>query len=96
MNKLTKLLFGFTVINLVAGVLFLTGIINVDAVPGLYMIFPLGVVSCGVFLIFFAVEKETAMYDIEEWVHEVDLAQYNHTPLDESQHGFGHHVPMHA
>jgi len=96
MNRFTKVLLGVAILNVVAGLLFVTGVINVDAAPGLYAIFPLGVVCTGVFFIFFAVEKETAMYDIEEWVHEIDLEKYNHSHADELHHGYGHHAPMHA
>jgi hypothetical protein len=93
MNRYMKELLGFAVLNLIAGALFLSGIVNVEAAPGLYITFPLGIVSLGMFLIFYAVEKERVMYDVEEWVHEMDLERYNHDhSLDQ---GFGH-APMHA
>jgi len=57
MNRFTKILLGLAVVNLLAGVFFLTGIVDISRVPGLYATLPAGVVCLGMFLISFRLEE---------------------------------------
>ena len=65
MSRLTKIMLGLTVINSVASALFLTGIVNISSVPGLYVVFPLAAIFYGMFLICWMLEKDVAEFDAE-------------------------------
>ena len=74
MSKLTKFTLASLVVSTVAAVLFLTGVINVAAIPGLYVVFPLAAILYGGFLICLALDKEVARFDAEQRAH-LDSAQ---------------------
>ncbi len=69
MSKLTKFTLASLVVSTVAAVLFLTGVINVAAIPGLYVVFPLAAILYGGFLICLALDKEVARFDAEQRAH---------------------------
>jgi hypothetical protein len=96
MSKLTKIMLALLVISSVATALFLTGIINVSAVPGLYVAFPLAAVLYGAFLICLALDKEVAAFDAEEHAHHDHIAPEIHPHNVESLHGHDHHESLAA
>jgi hypothetical protein len=57
--RVTKILFALTIINLVAGLLFVTGVIDIDEIPDLYVPFPAAASCFGMFFIWLIMEKET-------------------------------------
>lgn len=93
MSRLTKIMLGLTVINSVASALFLTGIINVSAAPGLYVVFPLAAVFYGMFLICRMLEKDVVEFDAEHCGH---AAPEIHPHNVESLHGHDHHESIAA
>jgi hypothetical protein len=80
MSKLTKFTLASLVVSTVAAVLFLTGVIDVAAVPGLYVAFPLAAIFYGGFLIGHALDKEVARFDAEQRV------RHDHTLPDIQPH----------
>ena len=70
MERHTKLLLTLTGITFPAGLLLFTGIINVDAIPALHVVFPIGAILFGMFLIAFALEKQVAAFDAEQRARE--------------------------
>jgi len=95
MSRLTKIMLELTVINAVASVVFLTGIVNVSDFPGLYVSFPLAAVFYGMFLICLALDREVAGFDAEQRVHH-DPAPEKHPHNVESLHGHDHHESIAA
>ena len=75
MSKATKFLLALTGITFPAGFLFVTGVINVGALPGLHVVFPLGTIFFGMTLITFALEKEVASFDAEQRAREHSLTE---------------------
>lgn len=69
MTKFTKALLVLCVADFAAGLLFVTGLVNVQAVPGLYVALPAGAIFFGLFLISKMLEKETAAFDVEAQAH---------------------------
>jgi hypothetical protein len=65
MTTTTKLL-GVSLAGIVAGLLFVTGIVNVQAVVAFYIALPLGAVFFGLFLISKMLEREVGLYDAEQ------------------------------
>jgi ABC-type nickel/cobalt efflux system permease component RcnA len=78
MGKTTKKLLILSLACLVMGLGFVTGVINVKELVGLYVALPLGAVFFGLFLIFRMLEKETSLYDDE---HEMQLSAAK-TPME--------------
>jgi len=66
MSKLTKVLLTVATLNLVAGILFVTGIIPVGHVVSWYLTFPVGVIFLGLFMISYMLQKEVARFDEEQ------------------------------
>ncbi|HTV75704.1 MAG TPA: hypothetical protein VMD57_01810 [Candidatus Baltobacteraceae bacterium] len=93
MSRLTKIMLELTVINSVASALFLTGIINVSAAPGLYVVFPLAAVSYGMFLICRMLQKDVVEFDAE---HRAHTAPDIHPHNVEHLHGHDHHESIAA
>ena len=90
MSRLTKIMLALMIINSVASVLFLTGIINISSFPGLYVVFPLAAVCYGMFLICWMLQKHVAAFDTEERAHHdlAPLTEYPHNvqPLHDHDH----------
>jgi hypothetical protein len=63
-----KLLIG-SVVTIGIGLAFVTNLINVQNTVALYVVLPLGAVFLGLYLIFRALEKETALYNQEQQGH---------------------------
>lgn len=66
MKKMTKALLALLVLLLGAGLVFLTGIINVSKAPELYVLFPIGASLYGLFLISLVFEKQFAAAAAEQ------------------------------
>lgn len=90
MSRLTKITLGLLLINSVASVLFLTGMVEVSGVPGLYVVFPLAAVSYGMFVIFYAFDKAAAAFDADEHTHHDHSAPMIQPHNVESLHGHDH------
>lgn len=69
MTKTTTNLLCIAIACLVAGLAFVTGIVNAQNLVALYVALPLGAVFLGLFLIFRILEKETSLYDHEQHSH---------------------------
>ena len=90
MSKLTKFMLGALIINSIATVLFLTGIVDVTAVPGLYLAFPLAAILYGMFVICLALHKEVARFNADEFTHHDYAAPDIHPHNVEPLHGHDH------
>jgi hypothetical protein len=66
MGKTTKTLLVLALAGLVSGMVFVTGLINVENMVALYAALPAGAILFGLFLISRMLEKETARYDQEQ------------------------------
>jgi len=66
MEKTTKVLLALAITGIVAGLAFVTGIINVRAMVALYVALPFGAIAFGLFLIAKLLEKEVAVFDNEQ------------------------------
>jgi ABC-type nickel/cobalt efflux system permease component RcnA len=66
MSRLTKCMLAVLIISTVASAVFLTGVVDVRAVPGLYVVFPLAAIFYGLFVICHALEREVAQFDAEQ------------------------------
>jgi hypothetical protein len=96
MSRLTKTVLGLTIFNVIASVLFLTGLVNVSFFPGLYLVFPLAAVGYGMFVICLALEREAARFDAEQREHQ-DHVDPDVPPHNvESLHGPDHHESLAA
>ena len=69
MRRFTKVLLLLTLVTLPLGLLFLFGVINVENIPELYVVFPVGASLFGLFLICRLLEKEVAAFDAEQRAH---------------------------
>lgn len=65
MSKITKVLLCAAVVGLVGGLLFVTGALDAHDVVAFYILLPAGAIFLGLFMISFALEKETALFDQE-------------------------------
>jgi hypothetical protein len=65
MTTLTKSLWIIGIVNTVAGLVFVTGLVDVSQASGLYVTFPLGVIFLGFAGLSKMMEKEVAVYDQE-------------------------------
>jgi hypothetical protein len=90
MGRLAKISLVLMIINGVAAVLFLTGIVDVSSVPGFYITLPLAAVLYGMFVIFRAFEKDAAKTDEEQHVYDKhpapDIHPHNVEPLHNHDH----------
>ncbi|HEX5400462.1 MAG TPA: hypothetical protein VFY06_15545 [Verrucomicrobiae bacterium] len=90
MSKLTKFTLASLITSAIASVLFLTGIIDVQSMPGFYVVFPLAAVLYGCFLICFALDKEVARFKADQHTHHdfgvPDIHPHNVEPLHEHDH----------
>ena len=66
MTKTTKTLLVLTAVNLIAGLVFATNLVNVHEAVWLYVAMPAGAICLGLFLISKLLEKEIARYDAEQ------------------------------
>ena len=66
MTKLTKMLLGISIAGFGSGLLFVTGLINVQDGVFWYVTLPAGAIFLGLFLISLFLEKEAAQFDLEE------------------------------
>ena len=66
---MAKKLLILSVIGLVIGLAFVTGMVNAQSMVDLYVVLPLGAVFLGLFLVFQCFEKETSLYDEEQQAH---------------------------
>lgn len=94
MSRLTKMLLALTIINLVPGVLFVSGMVGVGRFPGLYATFPVGATLYGLFLISLMLEKEVAAFDAEQRGHKDQATPANHCEPVAPLHGHEPHEPM--
>jgi hypothetical protein len=65
MSKMTKALLVLSLVGLVSGFAFVSGVVNVGEAVGLYAALPMGAIFFGLFLISKLLEKEVAIYDAE-------------------------------
>ncbi len=90
MRGFTKLMLVLLVLNAVAAVLFLTGIVNVSSVPGFYLTFPLAAIFYGLFLICMALDKEVTKFHDEEHAHHNHAAIVGQPDNIEHLHSHNH------
>ena len=90
MSRLTKSMLALMIINGVASLLFLTGLLDVGSFPGLYVAFPLAATFYGLFLISRIFEKDMARFDAEH------CGPGDHSESDDAMHVHEHHEPAHA
>ena len=69
MSGFTKILSALTAATLIVGFLFDVGVINVDAVPELYVVFPIGASLFGLLLITRLLKREVAAFDAGQRTH---------------------------
>ncbi len=93
MSRLTKTLLVAAIVNLVAAALFLTGIMNINSVPGLYVTFPVAVVLFGVSILSRAMQKEVAKFDAEQREHPNHVPEEHDSKSGESVHGHEYYAP---
>jgi hypothetical protein len=65
MTKATKSLLTASIVFVLPGSLFTSGLVNVENLPALYVLLPTGVVFLGLALLSKVLEKEMAHYDQE-------------------------------
>ena|SRR5712671_970352 len=65
MSKMTKALLVLSLSCLAAGLVFVTGLVNVTEAPFLYVTFPAGAILFGLFLISLSLQAESALFDEE-------------------------------
>jgi ABC-type nickel/cobalt efflux system permease component RcnA len=96
MSRLTKMMLAALIINIVASALFLSGVVNISAVPGFYVAFPLVAICYGMFLISRMLQKDVAQFDAEQREHHDQAVAEKHREPAESFHIHGHHEPIRA
>ena len=96
MGKLAKIMLALLISSSVASVLFLAGIVDVSAVPGLYVVFPLAAICYGMFLICLALDKEVARFDAEQQAHHDPAAPGKAPDNVESLHSHDPHESLAA
>ena len=96
MSRLTKFMLWLLVINVIASALFLTGIVNVSLLPGLYVVFPLAAIFYGMFLICRMLEKDVAQFDAEHSAHQAHIETEAHPHNVEALHHHDHHEEIAA
>lgn len=63
---MTKVLLVLSLTCLTAGLVFVTGLVNVGEAVGLYVTFPAGAILFGLFLISLGLQAESALFDEEQ------------------------------
>ena len=96
MSRLTKFTLVSLIISALAAALFLTGIVDVSAVPGLYVALPLAAIFYGLFVICRALDKEVAAFDAEQRAHQAHVAPGEHPQNVEFLHAHDHHESIAA
>ena len=86
MSRLARTMLGLTVASSIASVLFLSDIVDVSDIPGLYVVFPLAAVFWGMFLLCHSLEKEVARFDEEQRKCRDRPTQDRHSRSVESAH----------
>ena len=66
MTKITKSLLGLSIVGIGSGLVFVSGLINVQDKVAYYVSLPAGAIFFGLFLISLMLEKESAAYDAEQ------------------------------
>jgi hypothetical protein len=66
MSKMTKFLLVLSLSCLTAGLVFVTGLVNVGEAVGLYVTLPAGAIFWGLFLISLSLQAESALFDEEQ------------------------------
>lgn len=66
MSKMTKVLLVLSLSCLAAGLVFVTGLVNVGEIVALYATLPAGAVFFGLFLISLSLQAESALFDEEQ------------------------------
>jgi len=66
MKGTTKGLLWLSIASLLAGLALNVGLVNVRDLDALYVLFPVGAIFLGLFLIAWVLEKESAHYDEEQ------------------------------
>ena len=87
MSKLTKILLGTSLVLLITGLLFVTGVINTETIVALYVALPTGAIFFGLFLISKCLEKEVAGFDAE---HSASLKLVERGPARETSPRHSH------
>ena len=64
-ERITRTLLVCTVLTFVPGLLAFLGVIQIEAIPSVHVLFPIGVILFGLFLISRTFGKETAAFDAE-------------------------------
>ena len=96
MSKVTKFVLGALIISSIATVLFLTGIVDVSAMPGFYLAFPLTAVLYGMFVICLALDREVAAFDAEQRAHQAHVAPGENPQNVEFLHAHDHNESIAA
>jgi len=68
MSKMTKILLVLALSCLAAGLIFVTGTVNVGGAVWLYVAFPAGAIFFGLFLISLSLQQASALFDEEQRV----------------------------
>jgi hypothetical protein len=66
MSKLTKVLLVLSLLCLTAGLVFVTGIVNVVDAVSLYVTLPAGAIFFGLFLISLSLQAQSALFDEDQ------------------------------
>jgi hypothetical protein len=74
MSKITKILLVLSLSCLAAGLVFVTGLINVGEVVALYATLPAGAIFFGLFLISLSLQAESELFDQEQRTRTVPVA----------------------
>jgi hypothetical protein len=80
MSKMTKVLLILSLSCLVAGLVFVTGTVNVGGAVWLYVTFPAGAIFFGLFLISLSLQGATALFDEEQRTTVAALAKVQPAP----------------
>jgi hypothetical protein len=96
MGRLAKIVLELTILNVIASVLFLSGVVDVSGFPGLYVVIPLAAVGYGMFVICLALEKEAAGFDSEHRTPPEVTGPDSGSGLTGSFHDHEHHEPAHV
>jgi hypothetical protein len=90
MSRLTKTMLVLLILNTAAAALFLSGVVDVSRVPGLYLTFPLAAIFYGLFLICWMLDREVTAFDAEQHAGRShpgpDIEPHNVEPLPRAEH----------
>jgi hypothetical protein len=85
MGRMTKTLLIVSLAGLIAGLAFVTGLVNVQTAVWLYVALPAGAICFGLFLIAKLLEQETAQYDAEQRILHAAAARLSACKASSSQ-----------